>query len=85
MKFRKKPVVIDAMLFDGTYESAYRIIKEFQMNSATYMATTRKLEIATIEGFITASEGDWVIQGVQKEHYPCRADIFDKTYERVLP
>lgn len=44
---------------------------------------TSYLEIATLEGVMTASFGDYIIKGVQGEYYPCKPDIFDATYERA--
>lgn len=86
-KFRKKPVVIEAMqlrrgycdvLVDwiGPSVAAYNL-GEFT-EDACY------IDIKTLEGVMTASEGDWVIQGVKGEFYPCRDDIFRMTYEAVL-
>ena len=59
MKYRKKPVVIEA------YQ------------------TDKELDIETLEGVMRASVGDYIITGVNGEKYPCKPDIFDKTYERV--
>ncbi|MGB0257749.1 MAG: hypothetical protein ACPGES_03760 [Coraliomargarita sp.] len=39
------------------------------------------LDIKTLEGTMTADEGDWIIKGINGEFYPCKPDIFDKTYE----
>ncbi|MEU0761592.1 hypothetical protein ABZ351_18195 [Streptomyces microflavus] len=41
------------------------------------------LDIRTLEGVMRASEGDWIIRGVQGEHYPCKPDIFAATYDAV--
>lgn len=59
MKFRKKPVIIEA------YQ------------------TDTELDIPTLEGIMHANVGDWIITGVQGEKYPCKPDVFEKTYERV--
>lgn len=59
MKFRKKPVIIEA------YQ------------------TDRELDIITMEGKMHANIGDWIITGIHGEQYPCKPDIFEKTYERV--
>ena len=59
MKFRKKPVIVDA----------YQIDHEEIIN--------------TLEGDMKASPGDWIITGVNGEKYPCKPDIFEKTYERI--
>ena len=42
------------------------------------------LDIPTLEGVMTASPGDWIIKGVAGEFYPCKSDIFEATYERVV-
>lgn len=59
MKFRKKPVVIEA------YQ------------------TDKEIDIETLEGTMHANVGDWIITGVNGEQYPCKPDIFEKTYERI--
>ena len=45
--------------------------------------TDKEMDIETLEGMIHASVGDWIITGVHGEHYPCKPDIFEKTYEKV--
>lgn len=45
--------------------------------------TSVKLEIVTLEGVMVANLGDWIIMGVNGEVYPCKPDIFEKTYEKV--
>ena len=59
MKYRKKPIVIEA-------------------EKALY-----ELDIKTLEGVMHANKGDWIITGVNGEKYPCKPDIFEKTYEAV--
>lgn len=59
MKFRKRPVVIEA------YQ------------------TDKELDIQTLGGTMHANVGDWIITGVNGEQYPCKPDIFDKTYEPI--
>lgn len=59
MKFRKKPIIIDAC------------------------KTDIEMKIETLEGTMTASAGDWIITGINGEKYPCKSDIFEKTYELV--
>lgn len=93
MKFRKKPVVIDARQL--TPDSAEQIgewcgAKKCQFESYdSYLwgyglpIEERSLCITTLEGEHIASMGDWVIQGVKGEFYPCKPDIFEMTYERV--
>jgi hypothetical protein len=81
MKFRKKPVVIEAVLWDGT-NGALEKIADLALDGGRRVALIgNKLEIPTLEGVMTADFGDWVIQGVSKEVYPCKPDIFEMTYE----
>ncbi|MCA2590197.1 MAG: hypothetical protein IM509_05455 [Microcystis sp. M31BS1] len=49
----------------------------------TYSHMNNKLSILTLEGTMTASTNDWIIRGVNGELYPCKPDIFEKTYELV--
>lgn len=83
--FRKKPVTIEARRFDGSQESARDIVTWMQNPSfdTVWDKAIRTLSIQTLEGVITASPGDWIIRGVQGEHYPCKPDIFEATYESV--
>jgi hypothetical protein len=83
MRYRKKPVIIEAELYDGSVESFLKISKWIG-NLMSSMTSEGKIEIPTLEGIITASPGDYIIQGVNGEFYPCKPDIFDKTYERVV-
>ena len=79
MKYRKKPVVIEAVQFDGTDESCDWLLP--QLRDGTISRSFNKLYIKTLEGTMTADVGDWIIKGVNGEFYPCKPDIFDKTYE----
>lgn len=79
-KFRKKPVIIEAILYDGTVED----VVEFAGFKNTHMDyDSSKLYIKTLEGHMLVSHGDYVIKGVQGEFYPCKPDIFKATYEKV--
>lgn len=81
-KFKKKPVEIEAVRFTG--ENHFEILFGFIGAKATgeYLAGT--LAIHTLEGVMTAQPGDWIIKGVGGEFYPCKPDIFEKTYDRVI-
>jgi len=90
MKYRKKPVVIEAkQLTDNSFQEIYNwisesgYVKEWCWDSDDTMMPPieRFMKIKTFEGFITASEFDWVIKGVKGEFYPCKPDIFEMTYE----
>lgn len=87
-KARKKPVVIDTVQFDGrNVEEINAFVgqelesKVIDLKDGTGPAFT--LTIQTLEGQHTASPGDWIIKGVNGEFYPCKPDIFDKTYDFV--
>ena len=88
MKYRKKPVVIEAIQLLETDESVQEtikfvgedlIIKEQQsldLSNPTFY-------IRTLEGDMKVDFGSYIIKGVQGEFYPCKQDIFEATYERV--
>ena len=85
MKFRKRPVVIEAEQFnyidsiDGnlTIELAHRL------GLSRNEGRSKIWEIKTLEGWLIVSHGDWIITGVKGERYPCKPDIFEATYEKV--
>ena len=84
MKFRKKPVVIEAWQFT---KSNYRVGVPAEFKHATvclwsqYGGRVIGGEIETLEGKHIVSENDWIIRGVKGEFYPCKPDIFEMTYE----
>ncbi len=87
-KFRKKPVVIEAVFFNGTSESIEEISQwmgEQYAGSACDSENPNRsyLHIHTLEGRMTASPGDMIIKGVNGEFYPCKPDIFQKTYDTL--
>ena len=83
--FRKKPVVIEAQQLPTANEitqgAADRLIAAARWCGGHI--TADGLVIETLEGTMTAAPGDWIICGVQGEFYPCKPDIFEKTYEPV--
>jgi hypothetical protein len=84
-KYRKKPVVIEAIQWDGTnYQEVCDFVRErlvFEYTSSP--PSERVLVIETLEGTMRAQAGDFIIRGVNGEYYPCKPDIFEKTYEPV--
>jgi hypothetical protein len=81
-RWRKKPVTIEAIRWDGTVASATVIIDWLLANDATARYhDDPALRIDTLEGTMTATPGDFIIRGVQGEFYPCKPDIFAATYE----
>lgn len=85
-KYRKKPVVIEAIQFVDTTERIGEI-QEFMGGITIRVDYADKnnpiIKIETLEGVMAASEGDYIIKGVHGEFYPCKPDIFEKTYEEV--
>ena len=80
-QYRKKPVVIEAMLHDG--KDTYGIIDWIDQTGAdaVFDPEDGAICIKTLEGIMAASPGDFIIRGVNGEFYPCKPDIFAKTYE----
>lgn len=73
-KFRKKPVVVEAMQFDGSPTQA-RAILEWMVGEDWHMMSLESMRV---------EPGDWVIKGIKGEFYPCKPDIFAATYEPVV-
>lgn len=80
-KFKKRPVVIEAMRFNGKWSDDGTNILNWMGKGGEWSAQTGELRIHTLEGVMTASKGDWIIKGVKGEFYPCKPDIFAATYE----
>lgn len=96
MKFRKKPVVVEAFQFDGDLmnsDGEYYVpdwaVNAFLNDILLYDSpinsneTPYELYVQTLEGRMLANVGDYIIQGINGELYPCKSDIFEKTYEKV--
>lgn len=83
MKFRKKPVVIDAIKWDGK-DTSIDGIRALNPSVTVKLLGSARLLIQTLEGELFCQIEDWVIKGVKGELYPCRNDIFEKTYEPVI-
>lgn len=82
MKYRKKPIVIEAVQWDNEM-GTYLEVKEWDTKGFFPSAfhPDESLRIVTLEGVMTVNIGDWVIKGVKGELYPCKPDIFEATYE----
>jgi hypothetical protein len=92
-QFRKKPVVIEAV------QLTQKVIEDYLFDDVPLPAGLRfcsstshkgdrkvwsfRAGIETLEGFMQAEVGDWIITGVKGEHYPCKPDIFEMTYDVV--
>jgi hypothetical protein len=83
-RFRKKPVIIDALRFTGSPENEQELRLFIDPDKKPFMSTDRKkMAFSTLEGVMIASAGDWIIRGVAGEFYPCKDSIFQATYEPV--
>lgn len=78
-KFRKKPIVIEAEQWFIGKEIEGVIYKALPFSNLNLMPPY----IQTLEGRLFVSDGDWIITGINGEKYPCKPDIFEKTYEKV--
>jgi hypothetical protein len=95
MKFRKKPVVIDAIQWTGRESDMPKVLEFFgdlstlpnphgYVNAGLgYVPTSGVLDIPTLEGIMECSPSDMIIKGVKGEFYPCKFEIFELTYDRV--
>ena len=93
-RYRKRPVEVEAMRWDGTADNATPVVQWIQDNGAncTYECNTEpcsgddgghNIIIRTLEGDMMAVAGDFIIKGVQGEFYPCKPDIFHATYKEA--
>lgn len=101
-KYRKKPVVVEAVQWDGKNLMEIECFRKgvslhgFRMSIAENtqefwrqeeyerIVEEKGLHIRTLEGEMKANVGDYIIKGVNGEFYPCKPDIFEKTYEEVV-
>lgn len=88
-KYRKKPVVVEAIQFDGTGESCSEVaafLADMSGQSCRWKTNTNEGGVTvSLEGEMEFRPGDYIIRGIAGEFYPCRSDIFAKTYEEVQP
>ena len=84
MKYRKKPVVIEAFKL-GTDKIPDWFMKKVKTDDVVLVCSNtgsvQCCNIKTLEGIMTADLGDFIIQGIKGELYPCKPDIFEATYE----
>ena len=81
MKYRKKPVVIEAICWNGA--NVDEVLGFIFCKASAYRKADNVIAIETLEGAMCANKGDWIIKGVKGEFYPCKPDIFAATYEPV--
>lgn len=95
MKYRKKPVEVDADIYREGMEDGWLIYEDDGMGGSQYWVSNDEINdidveiqekaypgIKTLEGWLKISEGDYIITGVKGERYPCKPDIFEQTYEK---
>ena len=86
-KYRSRPVVKEAVQFDGSTASQ-KEIEEWSAGRVRGFYTPQGylagLRVETLEGNMDAEGGDWIIRGLRGEFYPCKPDVFEKSYELVM-
>ncbi len=88
-QYRKKPIVIEAIRYTGSpksFDEIWNWMGGHDGPNNGYAGTDddpREFGITTLEGRMNVNPGDWVIKGIKGEFYPCKADIFEATYEAV--
>jgi len=85
--YRKKPVMIRAIQWHEKRMLMHDVLKFFggleKMNGRSILRRGGVLYVHTLEGEMRVDDGDWIIQGVKGEIYPCKPDIFAETYDKV--
>jgi len=83
MKYRKKPVVIEAVQWMGNLKEIEELFgnKPF---GCSYNEKGSTIVIDTLEGQMMASMDDYIVKGIKGEFYPCKPDIFEMTYEKIV-
>ena len=98
MKYKKKPVVIEAIKLGwDTWNEICEFVPEEYFGGGIYLnnetfeelpegktSNTMGLKIKTLEGVMIARQDDYIIKGVNGELYPCKPDIFEKSYDKVV-
>lgn len=87
-KYKKKPVIIEAVEFncDGDMPEVELHMIDSDNNwlcEKCGKPASKHGNVKTLEGYHIACPGDFIIRGIQGEHYPCKPDIFNKTYEKI--
>ena len=83
MKYRKKPVIVEADLYKKGMEDGFVDVMEGIGEGIRGVRKVPKPYIETLEGKMIITPGDYIITGVKGERYPCKPDIFEATYEAV--
>lgn len=92
MKFRKRPIEVDAMLFTGDFDAVNKWVSQWlpeneEQGQGMWSEPDGAMVVDTAEGEMRAEIGDWIIREPfpvnDREFYPCKPDIFERTYESV--
>lgn len=90
MKYRKKPIIIEAVQWTGSNLKEVTALTGLHPSAGKWtweeyevVVAKNGLKIFTLEGPLMATIGDWIIRGVKGEFYPCKPDIFEATYESL--
>lgn len=85
--YKRKPIIVEAIQWDGTFDSAMIIFDWIVRNSGNIemkkLTAGISLKIKTLEGYMVISKKDWVIKGTAGEFYPCKPDIFKNGYSEL--
>ena len=81
MKYRKKPVIVDAIQWTG--ENEKEVESFLVLGGAWFDKDSNFLIICTLEGDMYVDKGDYIIRGIKGEFYSCKPDIFEETYETL--
>lgn len=91
MKYRKKPVIIEAIQWNGSnlrevidFTGLHPSAHKWSWDEYERIVKNDGLKIFTLEGKMNADINDFIIKGIHGEFYPCKPDIFELTYEEVL-
>ena len=83
-KYKTKPVVIEAVKFDGyNWAECYQFMSDEPLMFPQEFEKRETIKIITLEGIMVASIGDYIIKGLRGEFYPCKPDVFEKKYEKL--
>ena len=83
MKFRKRPVVVEAEQFTDEAPNPFGVVQFGCSCEDNECPFYRHHWVTTLEGRLQANYGDWIVKGIKGEYYPVRDDIFQATYEKV--
>lgn len=84
MKFRKKPVEIEAVQFVNTREGRQELFDFVVGPHITWQKHANRMIVETLNGWVQLYPGEWLVRGIAGEYYPCADEIFAETYEPVI-